>query len=98
MPYFLILAQDCAGKLADRVAHRQEHIDYWTALPGVVKIAGAMLDDEQAIGSALLVETDDDAEAQILIDRDPFTVHGIFAATPRLIAVRPAIGEWFPKA
>lgn len=96
LPHYLILANDRADAVADRLAHRQEHIDYWNGKPAVVKVGGAMLDEDRATGSALLVEAKDEAEARALVAGDPFTRHGVFAGTPTVIAVRPAIGEWVP--
>jgi uncharacterized protein YciI len=98
MAYFLVLADDRADALDERIAHRQEHIDYWTGKPGVVKVAGAMLDGDRPCGSSFLLEADDEAEARGLVAQDPFTKHGIFAGTTQVFAMRPAIGEWLPKA
>ena len=98
MPYFLILADDHPNALDRRLANRQEHIAYWTGKPGVTKVAGAMLSGEQPSGSALLVEAEDEAAASALIAEDPFSKCGVFAGTPRIIAVRPAIGDWLPQA
>lgn len=98
MAYFLILANDRAGALDERIARRQEHIDYWTGKPGVLKVAGAMLDGDRPCGSSFLLETDDEAAGLSLLADDPFTKHGIFSGKTQVIAVRPAIGEWLPKA
>ena len=98
MAYFLILAKDRLDALADRIAHRQEHIDYWTGNPGVVKVAGAMLDGEAPCGSALLIEADSESAARALLARDPFSIHGIFSADVQVTTVRPAIGDWLPAA
>lgn len=98
MAYFLILADDRADGLDDRLAHRQEHIDYWNGKPGAVKVAGAMLDGDRPRGSAFLIEADSEADARALLADDPFMLHGIFAGTTQVIAIRPAIGAWLPKA
>ena len=94
--FFLILAADRPGMLPSRLEHRQRHIDYWTALPGVVKIAGAMLDGDSPKGSTFLLEAEDEAAARALLAADPFTTEGIFGDDVRIEAVRPAIGEWKP--
>ncbi|QQV77670.1 YciI family protein [Sphingomonas aliaeris] len=96
MPYFLILAPDRPGALDLRIAHRQDHLDYWAARRDVVKVAGAMLDEDRPCGSSFLIETSDLAAAQALIAGDPFTAAGIFAGTEQIVAIRPAIGEWLP--
>ena len=98
MPHFLIIAPDRTGALEERLAHRQEHLDYWTSKPGTVKVAGAMLDGDQACGSSFLVEAKDEADARTLLTSDPFMRHGIFTGELQIIAIRPAIGEWLPSA
>ena len=98
MPHFLILSPDRPDSLDQRLAHRQEHIDYWSDKPGVVKVAGAMLEGDRPNGSAFLLEADDEAAARALVADDPFTRHGIFAGDIRIVAMRPAIGEWVPAA
>ncbi|KPF81130.1 hypothetical protein IP78_05665 [Brevundimonas sp. AAP58] len=96
MPHFLILAEDRAEAGDDRLAHRQEHIEYWNSKPGVVKVAGAILDGDRARGSALLVEAQDEARARQMLAEDPFARHGVFQAEVTVMAVRPAIGDWLP--
>lgn len=96
MPYFLIFAEDRGDGLDDRLAHRQEHIDYWNAQTGVVKVAGAMLGGDRPNGSVLLIEAQDEPAARALLERDPFTREGVFSGQNQVIAMRPAIGDWFP--
>lgn len=97
MPHYLILASDRDGALDERIANRQDHIDYWAGKPGVVKVAGAMLDGDRPSGSAFLLEAADEAAARTLLAGDPFAALGIFAGDAKVVAVRPAIGEWLPK-
>lgn len=94
--YFIILASDRPGMLDRRIAIRQRHLDYWTGIPGAVKVAGAMLDaDGNPKGSSFLIEAADEDAARALLAGDPFTTEGIFGEV-RLETVRPAIGEWKP--
>jgi uncharacterized protein YciI len=98
--YFVILAADRPGLLEQRLAHRQEHLDYWNALPGVVKIAGAMLTndgpDGAPKGSAFIIEAESLAAARALVAGDPFAVRGIFGDEIRVEVLRPGLGEWKP--
>lgn len=94
--YFLILAADKPGALDLRLHHRQRHIDYWSGLPGTVKVAGAMLDGDTPKGSSFLIEAEDEATARALLAADPFTTEGVFGDDIRIEAVRPAIGDWKP--
>lgn len=96
MAYFLVLAKDRAEAHEARLAHRQDHLDYWNGQMAQVKVAGAMLDGDRPMGSAFLIEAADEAEAQALLTADPFTTAGIFSANVQIIAMRPAIGDWLP--
>ena len=96
MAFFLILAEDRPDGLKERLEHRAEHIEYWSKTPGAVKVAGAMLDQDTPCGSAFLLEARDEAEARAMLAGDPFTQRGVFSGEPRVVAVRPAIGEWLP--
>jgi uncharacterized protein YciI len=97
MPFFLILSPDRTDVLDDRIALRQDHIDYWTSKPGVVKVAGAMLDGDQPTGSAFLIEAADLGAAQALLYDDPFMKQAIFSGESQIVAMRPTIGDWLPK-
>lgn len=98
--FFLILVPDRPGMLEQRLAHRPAHLDYWNGLPGVVKVAGAMLTGDGAEatpkGSAFLIEAESLDAARALVAADPFTIAGIFGDEVRIEALRPAIGTWLP--
>lgn len=98
MPHFLILAADRPGALEKRLAHRQDHLDYWAGKHGAVKVAGAMLEDGQPSGSAFLLDTGDEREARGLLAEDPFMLRGIFTGQLEVTAIRPAIGDWLRQA
>ncbi len=96
MAYFLILAEDRPDALNQRLELRAEHIEYWGNAQGAVKVAGAMLNQDTPCGSAFLLEARDEAEARAMLAGDPFTTRGLFSGEPRVMAVRPAIGDWLP--
>lgn len=98
MPHFLILAPDRADALDLRIANRQDHLDYWAGRPGVVKVAGAILDGDRPSGSSFLIEAANAAEVEALIAGDPFTRVSVFTGRHQIVAIRPAIGEWLPRA
>ena len=99
--FFLVLAPDAPGMLERRLALRQEHVDYWQALGGTVKVAGAMLssdsEDASAVGSSFLLEAADESAVRRLMAADPFTTGGVFDNDVQIQAVRPAIGAWRPS-
>lgn len=94
MPYFLIIAFDRENASETRIAHRQEHLDYWMAAPGLVKLGGAIISKECPRGSALIVEAPDEQSARQSISADPFNKRGVFSAETEVIEFRPSIGEW----
>ena len=96
MPFYMILSPDREGALSERLAHRQEHLQYWGAKSGVVKVAGAILGPDGPRGSSFLLETDGEDQARALIADDPFSRRGVFAGGISLVEVRPAIGDWVP--
>lgn len=96
MGLFIVLVPDRPDALADRLAHRQEHLDYWTDKP--VKVAGALLTDDSPTGSAFLIEAESEAAVRAMIAADPFTLHHIFVGEAQVLAMRPAIGEWIAAA
>lgn len=99
--HFVILATDRPGMLRQRLEHRQAHLDYWSQLSDVVKIAGAMLDDTSTVpnrkGSYFLVEAECIERVRELVARDPFMLEEIFGADVRIEAVRPVIGSWLQE-
>lgn len=98
MAFFLLLCRDRPDATASRAEHRQRHLDYWADLPGVVKVAGAMLDGDRPTGSTFLVDAPDEASARQWLAGDPFATEGVFGDSIDVIRVRPAIGAWLPVA
>lgn len=96
--FFLVTAYDREGALDRRVALRQSHVAYWQEQGGIVAAAGALLsgdgDDAQPIGSMIIFEANDLAQAADLFARDPFTVHGVFSENIEVRRWRPALGHW----
>lgn len=96
--FFIVLAHDKPGLLAQRLAHRPAHVDYWVGQGDALKVAGAMLEsdapDAPPIGSSFLIEAEDEAAVRALIAADPFTIEGIFDDNVTVQPVRPALGVW----
>ena len=80
MALFVIICKDKPGALETRLATRPTHLDYLNG-SGLVKAAGPLLDDAgNPTGSLLIVEAEDKAAVQALLDNDPYTAAGVFAS------------------
>ncbi|MEJ8823160.1 YciI family protein [Variovorax humicola] len=78
---FVILALDKPGSQALRQTLRPAHLDYLIARQDMMLAGGAVLDDSgQAIGSLIIVDTQDAATAQAFAGADPFSEGQLFAS------------------
>ena len=76
---FVITAMDKPGSRALRAATRPAHFDY-VRTTGAVKLGGPFLDEAGGmIGSLLIIEAADLAEAKRWQDDDPYVRAGLFA-------------------
>lgn len=91
---FMVAAFDKPGMLETRLRVRPEHLDYLKSLGDRIKIGGGMLnEDEQPLGSLLIIEADDRQAVATLLADDPYAKAGVFER----IDVRPwraALGSW----
>ena len=61
------------------MANRPAHLAYLADRAAMVKLAGPLLDDQDAvIGSLLIVEAPDRAAAEAFAAGDPYQVAGVF--------------------
>ena len=73
-----LIARDKPGAIDTRLANRAAHLDYVTQT-GIVRQAGPLLDnDEQMIGSLLILEVDDMEAAMRWAAGDPYSKAGLF--------------------
>ena len=83
---YMILAEDRPDALPARVANRPEHLAHLESLGATLQAAGAMLGpDGNPMGSLVVIEAADQAEAEAIAQADPFVKHGVFGS----ITVRP---------
>lgn len=91
---FMVAAFDKPGMLETRRRLRKAHLAYIEALGSRIKVGGAMLnDDEQPLGSLLVMDAKDRASIEALVDADPFAKAGVFER----IEIRPwraSVGAW----
>jgi len=79
---FVAICLDKAGHQQTRLDHRPEHLAYLNGLKEKLKVAGALLgpDTKTPVGSMLIYDCADEAEARGLAAADPFTKAGLFAS------------------
>jgi len=79
MPY-AIITKDKPDSLALRNQVRPVHLDYLVANQDRLLAAGALIEDDGSGGSGgvILLDTEDQAEAEHFIAEDPFTKAGLF--------------------
>ncbi|MDQ0465487.1 uncharacterized protein YciI [Caulobacter ginsengisoli] len=80
MPLFVISWTDRADGGADiRAAARPDHLAYVAANPGVVKLGGPFLDDDETmVGSLMIIEAADLEAAADFHANDPYRLAGLF--------------------
>lgn len=79
MAHYLLQCTDVEDGLALRQQHRSEHLAHVRS-GEIVRAAGAVLDESEAvIGSWLVIETADRAEAEAWSMADPFRQYGVYA-------------------
>jgi uncharacterized protein len=86
--WYLIIGTDVENSLEKRMAARPEHLARLQALSdaGRLKLAGPLpaIDSETPgnagfVGSAIVVQFDDVAQAQAWADADPYVAAGVYA-------------------
>lgn len=78
MARFLVLTT--FSSLEARMAHRPAHRAYLGELVEIGKIVMAGPFDDLS-GGILIFEADDENEVKELMEKDPFTIEGVFATT-----------------
>ena len=97
--HFVALSKDRANGLETRLANRPAHLDFLKAHPDRIKIGGPLLapDGERMIGSMLIVEARDEAEARALLAEDPYAKAGLFQSVEvlpwRWVVNPPPVGD-----
>ncbi|MGI9504257.1 MAG: YciI family protein [Geminicoccaceae bacterium] len=91
---FMVAAFDKPGMLETRLKARPEHLDYLKSLGDRIKVGGGMLnEDDQPLGSLLIVEADDQDAVDALLKDDPYSKAGVFERVD-IRPWRPALGSW----
>lgn len=76
--HFVIYALDKPNALELRKANRQAHLDYVRG-SGVMEMGAPLLDDnENMIGSLILIDVEDRQAAEEFSAKDPYVLAGVF--------------------
>mgnify|MGYP001770179518 FL=1 len=93
MAYFVLLCTDKPHHAEMRMAVRPDHLTYLMDFSESVKAAGPFLDDQGGmVGSMLIINVDDRAQAEQFAAGDPYAKAGLFSR----VEIRPwkwVIGE-----
>lgn len=74
-----ILCHDKPNNLRTRLDNREAHLAMVEAVGDRLFAAGPLLDaNETMIGSVLIIDFDNDAEAQTFCEQDPYAKAGLF--------------------
>jgi uncharacterized protein YciI len=91
---FAITAFDRPGALDLRMKVRPAHLEYLESRATQIRLAGPLLDqDDQPMGSLLIIEAADRAAAEAFAAGDPYGKEGVFEK----VEIRPwraALGDW----
>ncbi|CCQ75379.1 YciI family protein [Magnetospira sp. QH-2] len=79
---FTILCKDKPDSLDLRLANREAHLAYAADWNSKMAIGGPLLADDGTtmIGSMLVLDVEDKAEAQKFVDGDPYGQAGLFSS------------------
>ncbi|AXH11404.1 YciI family protein [Halarcobacter bivalviorum] len=77
---YLVIAYDNEGALEKRLAVRDAHVEGAKKLMAEGKIiqAGALIEEEQMVGSTLFVDFEDDDEINEWLSNEPYVQNGVW--------------------
>ena len=78
--YFVAICRDRADGLETRLANRPAHLEFLKTHRERIKVGGPFLspDGQQMIGSMMILEAGDEAEAWAILAEDPYGKAGLF--------------------
>lgn len=76
---FAALCHDKPGHLDLRLSTRAAHLAFLEKYAACVKLGGPFLDaDDKPVGSMLILECENEAQARAMLDEDPYAQAGLF--------------------
>ena len=98
MPLFAIIARDKPNHIEVRKATREDHLAHLGTLGPRLRAAGPMLDEVGVpMGSLVIIEAGDEAEAREFAGRDPYASANLFESV-EIVPWTLAIGAWAMSA
>ncbi len=89
---FTLHCRDKKDSLPLRMATREAHLAFMRERLGIIRLSGPMLDDsDRFIGSLIILDVANRAEAEAFAATDPYALAGLFEEV-RIDAFRPAFG------
>ena len=84
---FCVICMDKPNSLPLRQATRPAHIEYVSQSPNTVKLGGPLMDEDgtSMIGTMLIIEAENRADAEAFVANDPYNLAGLFET----VTVRP---------
>ncbi len=78
---FAAICIDKPGQIDLRLATRAAHLAFLEAHAPQIKLGGPFLDEaEKPVGSLLILDCENLAAAQVLLDQDPYAKAGLFSS------------------
>jgi uncharacterized protein YciI len=79
---FAVIRHDKPNSLSLRLSERPKHLEYLATVLDKIMYGGALLDDDgKQIGSMLIIDVADQADADAFAVADPYVDAGLFAST-----------------
>lgn len=77
---YLVIAYDNDGALEKRLEVRDAHVEGAKKMMAEGKIidAGALIEDDQMVGSTLFVDFEDDDEINEWLENEPYVINGVW--------------------
>jgi uncharacterized protein len=77
---FCVICMDKPNSLPLRQATRPAHIEYVSQSPNTVKLGGPLMDEDgtSMIGTMLIIEAENRADAEAFVANDPYNLAGLF--------------------
>ncbi|MCX7898706.1 MAG: YciI family protein [Methylocystis sp.] len=77
---FVVLCADKPGHVDLRLSTRAAHLAFLANNAAKVKLGGPFIDGDKPVGSMLILDCENEAQARALLAEDPYAKAGLFAS------------------